>query len=108
VLRIGARPSRLPALLDQLTAELGADRATAGLATGVGTVALPAAAVERAHQLVHRVGGTSMVRGRPPGAELPAWGPAPSALGVLRAVRAELDPAGRLGAGRFAPWEGAS
>jgi glycolate dehydrogenase FAD-binding subunit len=53
---------------------------------------------------VHRVGGTSTVRGRPPGAELPGWGPAPSAVAVLKAVRAELDPAGRLGEGRFAPW----
>jgi len=104
VLRVGARPSRLPGLLDQLTSELGASRATAGLATGVGTAVLPVDAVAAAHQLVHRVGGTSMLRGRPGGADVPAWGPAPSAVGVLRAVRQELDPGDRLGAGRFAPW----
>jgi glycolate oxidase FAD binding subunit len=104
VLRVGARPSRLPGLLDQLAGELGASRATAGLATGVGTAVLPVDAVAAAHQLVHRVGGTSMLRGRPGSADVPAWGPAPSAVGVLRAVRQELDPGDRLGAGRFAPW----
>jgi len=104
VLRVGARPSRLPGLLGELTAELGASRVTAGLATGVGTVTLPVDAVARAHQLIHRVGGTSVLRARPAGATAPGWGPAPSAIAVLRAVRDELDPSGRLGAGRFAPW----
>jgi glycolate oxidase FAD binding subunit len=44
------------------------------------------------------------VRARPAGAAVPAWGPAPSALAVLRALKAELDPQGRFGPGRFAPW----
>jgi len=66
-------------------------------------VTLPVDAVARAHQLIHRVGGTSVLRARPavPRAGL---GAAPSAIAVLRAVRDELDPSGRLGAGRFAPW----
>ena len=108
VLRIGVRPSRLPGVL----AGLPARSITAGLGTGVATVALPAdpAAVAAAHAAVHAAGGTSVLRSRPAGFDGPAWGPPPSALAVLRAVKKELDPAGRLGPGRFAPWltEGAS
>ncbi|HEY0577456.1 MAG TPA: FAD-binding protein [Pseudonocardia sp.] len=106
VLRVGARPSRLAGLLTELTATLGASAVTAGLATGIGTLTLPAEPdiVARAHQLVHRVGGTSVLRARPSGASVPGWGPAPSSVGLLRAVRDELDPKGRLGAGRFTPW----
>lgn len=102
VLRVGTRPSRLAPLLG----ELGGTQMTAGLATGMATLTLPAdaEAIAEAHRRVHEAGGSSMLRSRPPGAELPAWGPPPSALGLLRAVRAELDPAGRLGAGRVAPW----
>ena len=102
VLRIGVRPSRLPGVL----AELDARGVTAGLGTGVATVALPAdpVAVAAAHAAVHAAGGTSMLRSRPAGLDASAWGPAPSALAVLRAVKQELDPAGRLGPGRLAPW----
>ena len=32
------------------------------------------------------------------------WGPPPSAIAVLRAVKAALDPQGRFGPGRFDPW----
>ena len=39
-----------------------------------------------------------------PGADVPAWGPPPSALPVLRAVKNALDPDGRFGPGRFSPW----
>lgn len=102
VLRIGVRPSRLPGVL----AGLDTRGITAGLGTGVATVALPAdpAAVAAAHSAVHAAGGTSVLRSRPDGLDAPAWGPAPSALGVLRAVKQELDPACRLGPGRLAPW----
>jgi glycolate oxidase FAD binding subunit len=100
VLRIGVRPSRLPALLDALPAAA----VTAGLGTGVATVALDPAAVGEAHELVHAAGGTSVLRARPEGADVPAWGPPPSAIAVLRAVKAELDPQGRFGPGRFDPW----
>jgi glycolate oxidase FAD binding subunit len=102
VLRIGVRPSRLPGVL----AGLPARSVTAGLGTGVATVALPAdaAAVAAAHAAVHAAGGTSVLRSRPAGFDGPAWGPPPSALAVLRAVKKELDPTGRLGPGRFAPW----
>jgi glycolate oxidase FAD binding subunit len=99
-MRIGVRPSRLPAVL----ADLSAETITAGLGTGVATVTLPPEAVAAAHARVHAVGGTSVLRARPPEAEVPAWGPPPSAIAVLRAVKAELDPQGRFGPGRFDPW----
>lgn len=100
VVRIGARPSLLPALVS----ELAPDTATVGLGTGVATVSLPPDAVADAHGRVHAAGGTSQLRSRPVGASAPAWGPPPSALAVLRAVKTELDPDGRFGPGRFSPW----
>jgi glycolate oxidase FAD binding subunit len=99
-LRIGVRPSRLPAVL----ADLPSEAITAGLGTGVATVTLPPDAVAAAHARVHAAGGTSVLRSRPPEADIPAWGPPPSAIAVLRAVKAELDPQGRFGPGRFDPW----
>lgn len=102
VLRVGLRPSRLAALL----AALPTRSITAGLGTGVATVVLPPDPdeVAAAHAAVHAAGGTSVLRGRPVGSTAPAWGPPPSALGVLRAVKQNFDPSGRLGPGRFAPW----
>ncbi|OZM78449.1 FAD-binding oxidoreductase [Pseudonocardia sp. MH-G8] len=99
-LRIGLRPSLLPHLLGALPASA----VTAGLGTGVATVSLPLDAVAEAHERVSAAGGTSVMRSRPPGADVPAWGPPPSAIAVLRAVKTELDPRGRLGPGRFDPW----
>jgi glycolate oxidase FAD binding subunit len=99
-LRIGVRPSRLPAVL----ADLPTETITAGLGTGIATVTLPVDAVAAAHARVHAAGGTSVLRTRPPEADAPAWGPPPSAIVVLRAVKAELDPQGRFGPGRFDPW----
>jgi glycolate oxidase FAD binding subunit len=85
---------------------LPARSVTAGLGTGVATVVLPPEpdAVTAAHAAVHAAGGTSVLRSRPIGSTAAAWGPPPSALGLLRAVTRSLDPAGRLGPGRFAPW----
>src|SRR5689334_18644348 len=100
VVRIGVRPSRLPALLAALPVTAG----TAGLGTGVATVTVPAGAVADVHARVHAAGGTSVLRARPAGAHLPAWGPPPSAVGVLRAVKHAFDPDDRLGPGRFDPW----
>jgi glycolate oxidase FAD binding subunit len=99
-LRIGVRPSRLPAVL----ADLPTETITAGLGTGVATVTLPPEAVAAAHARVHAAGGTSVLRSRPAESDAPAWGPPPSAISVLRAVKAELDPQGRFGPGRFDLW----
>jgi len=101
VLRIGAKPSLLPGLLERLAAS----SVTAGLGTGVATLSLPGHAVAEAHAVVHAVGGTSVLRSRPADLDAPAWGPPPSALTVLKAVKRQLDPGARLGPGRFDPWE---
>ncbi|MBN9111094.1 MAG: FAD-binding protein [Pseudonocardia sp.] len=100
VLRIGARPSRLAALV----ASLPAHGAAVGLGTGVATVALPADAVADAHAGVHAAGGTSVLRDRTDGFTGHAWGPPPSATALLRSLKRTLDPDGRLGPGRLAPW----
>jgi glycolate oxidase FAD binding subunit len=100
VLRVGAAPSKLPGLLT----DLPPGTVTAGLGTGVATVTMDPEAVADAHALVHTAGGTSVLRARPSGSNAPAWGPPPSGVAVLRALKAELDPRGRLGPGRFAPW----
>ncbi|MGH3567072.1 MAG: FAD-binding oxidoreductase [Pseudonocardia sp.] len=111
MLRVGALPGRLPGLLASLPGAAAPDAAiTAGLGTGVATVALGRvgdvgiADVAAAHAAVHAAGGTSALRDRPAGLDAPAWGPPPSAIAVVRAVKKELDPDGRLGPGRFAPW----
>jgi glycolate oxidase FAD binding subunit len=101
VLRVGTLPSRLPAVLGSLPGVTGV---TAGLGTGVATVSLDPAGVARTHALVHTAGGTAVLRSRPAGADLPAWGPPPSAIAVLRSVKNALDPQGRFGPGRFDPW----
>ncbi|WP_181781919.1 FAD-binding oxidoreductase [Pseudonocardia pini] len=102
LLRIGAKPGLLAALLERLPV----GTVTAGLGTGVATVSLPVASVADAHAEVHAAGGTSVLRTRPvSGLDVPAWGPPPSALAVLRAVKQQFDPDRRLGPGRFDPWE---
>lgn len=100
--RIGVKPAELPGVL----AGLPAQAVTAGLGTGVATVALPADphVVAQAHAAVHAAGGTSVLRDRPADLDASAWGPPPSAVGVLRAVKRAFDPAGRLGPGRLSPW----
>lgn len=100
VLRIGTMPGRLPSLLG----ELPATAVTAGLLTGVATVTVPGASVAEAHDAVAAVNGTSALRDRPDELEAPAWGPAPSGLPVLKAIKNQLDADGRLSPGRFAPW----
>ncbi|MFC5140378.1 FAD-binding oxidoreductase [Actinomycetospora rhizophila] len=107
VLRFGVIPSALPGVLDGLDADTGGlGEVTASPRTGVATVSLPADAevVAAAHHRVADAGGTSTLRQRPEGADLPAFGPEPAAATVLRAVAASLDPDQRLGRGRLAPW----
>lgn len=96
--RIGSRPSRLPAILDRFEAP-----AAAGLATGVATLSVPSAQVDQVHEAVTEAGGTSVVRGRN-GSQARAWGQRPSALRVLQTVKHQLDPTYRLDSGRFGTW----
>ncbi|MBC3190720.1 FAD-binding protein [Pseudonocardia sp. C8] len=100
VVRIGCAPRTLAPLIGRLPATA----VTAGLATGVATVTVPATAVPEVHDTVAAAGGTSVLRDRPASAEVPAWGPAPSSLALLRAVKTRLDPDARFAPGRFDPW----
>ncbi|GLZ44961.1 glycolate oxidase [Actinomycetospora sp. NBRC 106375] len=103
VLRFGVIPAALPGVLDGLA---DAAEVTVSPRTGVATVALPADpdVVAAAHRRVADAGGTSSLRQRPAGAELPAFGPAPASAALLRHVVTSLDPDQRFGRGRLAPW----
>lgn len=100
VVRIGCAPRSLAPLLGRLPATA----VTAGLATGVATVTVPAGSVTDVHDAVAAVGGTSVLRDRPADLDAPAWGAAPSALPLLTAIKNQLDPEARFAPGRFAPW----
>mgnify|MGYP001757674180 CR=1 FL=1 len=100
MLRIGAAPARLATLL----AGLPSTAVTAGLGTGVATVTVSGAAVAEAHEAVAAAHGTSVLRSRSADLDAPAWGPAPSGLPVLKAIKSQLDPDARLSPGRFDPW----
>jgi glycolate oxidase FAD binding subunit len=106
VLRVGALPTRLSGLLAALDGEVGLRSVTTSPATGVATLTVPATtdAVDAVHERFAAAGGTSTLRHRPAGVELPAFGPAPSSVALLRAVAATLDPDQRFGRGRLAAW----
>ena len=71
-----------------------------------GPPAQQAAAFDQWRREVLAIGGTVLLRQRP--AEVDAGvdplGPAPSTVGLLRALKARLDPDGRCAPGRLAPW----
>lgn len=106
VLRLGVMPTRLTDVLRGLDIEVGLASVSACPANGVATCTVPARpeAVAAAHARVAAAGGTTSLRHRPAGVDLPAWGPAPSSSALLRAVSAAVDPEQRLGRGRFEPW----
>src|SRR3954447_9872373 len=112
----GTLPSRLT---DVATALAGAadaagvdvslaSHAALGLHTArfSGPPAQQAAAFDRWRREIVAVGGTVALRERPPevDADIDPLGPAPSSVGLLRAVKARLDPDGRCAPGRLAPW----
>lgn len=106
VLRLGVMPTRLTDVLRGLDVEVGLASVSACPANGVATCTVPARpeAVAAAHTRVAAAGGTTSLRHRPAGLDLPAWGPAPSSSALLRAVSAAVDPEQRLGRGRFDSW----
>jgi glycolate oxidase FAD binding subunit len=117
VLRAGAHPAQLPALdaaLSDAARRYGVRaRLTAGAAAGVCTARLRGGGPE-AHagcltewrRAVRDAGGTAVLRRRAQDVDrfADAWGPAPGTVGVLRALKRQFDPGGRLAPGRFAPW----
>jgi glycolate oxidase FAD binding subunit len=113
VLRAGTLPAdagwltgRVAALADQH----GAEAATSSsLGVGVHTIRLrggdhSSLLAALRGELDERGAATTVVRRDGLGPEVPAWGTAPAAVGLLRAAKARFDPTGRFGAGRFAPW----
>lgn len=101
VLRIGCRPSRLPAVLRGSGAV--PDVVVAGLGTGIGTLTVPSSRIDEVHNAVTASGGISVTRQQPPHG-VRAWGQIPSAIRTLRALKNELDPGRRLCPGRFETW----
>jgi glycolate oxidase FAD binding subunit len=113
VARAGVLQDRLPAVADALTRAASEHGAEAGLVAelcvGVATASLTgggdhASVVTAWRDAVEGLGGTVSVRRAASGVEVPAWGSPPSAVALMRRVKAQLDPDGRFGPGRFAPW----
>jgi glycolate oxidase FAD binding subunit len=112
----GTLPSRLT---DVATALAGAadaagvdvslaSHAALGLHTArfSGPAAQQAAAFDQWRREIVAIGGTVALRERPAevDAEIDPLGTAPSSVGLLRAIKARLDPDGRCAPGRLAPW----
>jgi glycolate oxidase FAD binding subunit len=112
----GTLPSRLTAVATALAGAADAagvdvslaSHAALGLHTArfSGPPAQQAAAFDQWRREIVAVGGTVALRDRPPevDADIDPLGPAPSSVGLLRAVKARLDPDGRCAPGRLAPW----
>jgi glycolate oxidase FAD binding subunit len=112
-LRIGVRPGDLAKALRALeaaAAEAGvAARATAELANGVlhgvavGEAAALAAVVVGARRGLAPLGGTCVVERAPAAVKraVDVWGDVGPALGLMRRLKAELDPGGVLNPGRY-------
>ncbi|MGH7319527.1 MAG: FAD-binding oxidoreductase [Candidatus Rokuibacteriota bacterium] len=111
-LRIGTRPSDVVKALRviEAVALAGMVRATAEVANGVLRVALPGRVASEVPPLVARIreglaplGATCVVEHAPLSAKatLDVWGEVGPALGLMRGLKAELDPRGVLNPGRF-------
>jgi glycolate oxidase FAD binding subunit len=113
VLRVCGLPTDLPALAADV-ADTGVEhRIVSSVALGVHTVAFSgpdplghAAAVEQVRKRASARGDSVLLRHRQSAVDsgLEVLGPPPSTVAVLRRIKAEFDPSGRLGPGRFAPW----
>ena len=106
VFRVGALPSLWPWLAERLRTAAGSSPVlSGGLGTGVHTVRLrdtTTAAFDRLREDIAGRGGSTVVLRR--GIDVPAWGPPPASVAVMRAVKQRFDPSDRCGAGRFTPW----
>jgi glycolate oxidase FAD binding subunit len=117
VLRAGTLPSRLPEVALALAAAAAASGVDATLvssvACGVHTARVRSSdtAAHRAfitqwREAVHALGGSVTLRRRADGVDrdFECWGPAPSAVAVMRRVKQQFDPQNRCNPGRFTPW----
>jgi len=79
---------------------------TLGLAWATGDpeiAAGAAAAVETARSALRALGGSLVLAAAPAGvlASVDAWGPSPPSMALMRRLKEQLDPEGRLAPGRF-------
>lgn len=112
----GTLPTQLPEVVRAVRAAGDRSGAEAGLASDValglhvarfrGQPAQQAAAFDAWRRDVLAIGGTVLLRDRPPEVDdlVDALGPSPSAVGLLRALKSRLDPHGRCAPGRFGSW----
>ena len=112
----GTLPTQLPEVVRAVRAAGDRSGAEAGLASDValglhvarfrGQPAQQAAAFDAWRRDVLAIGGTVLLRDRPPEVDdlVDAFGPPPSAVGLLRALKSRLDPHGRCAPGRFGSW----
>jgi glycolate oxidase FAD binding subunit len=108
------RLARVARALDRAAEAAGVDASLiSSAALGLHTARIrggdPAAHAELVRswrRAVGALGGTVRLHRRAPGLDglVDAWGDPPSAAAVMRAVKRRLDPDGRCGPGRFAPW----
>jgi glycolate dehydrogenase FAD-binding subunit len=117
VARAATRPDRLEEVADALDRASQAAGVAASLvsssALGLHTCRVrggdPAGHAELVRswrRSVEALGGTVRLRRRAAGVDglVDAWGAPPSAVALMRRVKRALDPGGRCGPGRFAPW----
>lgn len=117
VVRVATLPSDLGSTAQHLVHEAAAAGVQAHLvssaALGLHTARLHGGRAHARAQVVAAVrrhalerGGSVMLRRRPADVDavVDPLGPSPSAVAVLRRVKAEFDPTGRCAPGRFHPW----
>ena len=117
VVRISTLPTDLLATAQEVQAAAAAADVRAQLvssaALGVHTLRLTGGSAEARADVVSEVrcqalqrGGSVLLRRRPDevAAHVDVLGPPPSAVDLLRRIKAQFDPAGRCAPGRFQPW----
>ncbi|TNC29751.1 FAD-binding protein [Amycolatopsis alkalitolerans] len=109
VLRIGTLPTAGPRAVGKILALAGesgiAARVSSSVQIGVHTVHLSGGAHDELLSLAQQEFGAAVTVHRRDGlGPSSGWGPPPPAVRVMRAIKRQFDPAGRFGAGRFAPW----
>ena len=97
-LKLTAALSGVPALLAAGRRAGASVRGSAG--TGVLYAGADPTAVDELRAAAQAAGGHAVVLTAPAGADVDRWGPVPG-LDLMRRVKAQFDPDGRLAPGRF-------
>ncbi|MDW8803393.1 FAD-binding protein [Streptomyces scabiei] len=106
VFRMGTLPSLWPWVAERVGALTDtAPALTSAVGAGIHTARLRAGDPEKFTRLREDLaerGGSTVVMRR--GIDVPAWGPPPASVALMRAVKQRFDPSDRFGSGRFTPW----